>query len=257
MAPAASSLRTSAPSRAAFGPSRLIFEPARVGRPLMSNRFLTAKGTPTSGPRCRPESISAARFLARSARTSVKALIRGLAGLDARQRRLDHGTGLGLAAHHGAGDFATRSPAWKEDRSWPEHRRRRQLVVELDLEQRPGDHQRTLDSSRCTLARYSGAIGRPIALAASSTRRAMSGFCSATVFSFQAERQATCRAGRVGRKSGCRDRKGKPRAKARAHVAADFAAPLVYNHSHDRASRSWRPRAAQRLPRRHARRAAR
>src|SRR5216683_706105 len=74
IAPAASSLRTSAPSRAAFGPSRFIFEPARVGRPFMSNRFLTAKGTPASGPRCRPESISAARFLARSATTSVKAL---------------------------------------------------------------------------------------------------------------------------------------------------------------------------------------
>ena len=30
--------------------SRLIFEPASVARPATSNRFLTANGTPASGP---------------------------------------------------------------------------------------------------------------------------------------------------------------------------------------------------------------
>src|SRR5215216_8080557 len=77
IAPAASSLRTSEPSRAAFGPSTLIFEPARVGRPFMSNRFFTAKGTPASGPRWVPASISDARLRARAATTSVKALTVG------------------------------------------------------------------------------------------------------------------------------------------------------------------------------------
>ena len=43
----------------------------------MSNRFLTAKGTPASGPRWVPASISAARLRARSAKTSVKALTVG------------------------------------------------------------------------------------------------------------------------------------------------------------------------------------
>ena len=79
IAPAASSLRISEPSRVAIGPSLLIFDPARVGWPLMSNRFLTANGTPSIGPRCRPRSISTARMRARSAMTSVKALMVGSA----------------------------------------------------------------------------------------------------------------------------------------------------------------------------------
>ena len=36
-------------SRPAGGASRLIFEPASVGSPAISNRFLTANGTPASG----------------------------------------------------------------------------------------------------------------------------------------------------------------------------------------------------------------
>src|SRR5882724_10320823 len=56
--------------------SRLIFDPARVGRPCTSNRFLTANGTPASGPASCPAEMAAstARALARarSAVTSVK-----------------------------------------------------------------------------------------------------------------------------------------------------------------------------------------
>ena len=50
--------------------SRLIFEPASVGRPAMSNRFFTANGTPASGPGGSPaaqvRSISCAATRARS-----------------------------------------------------------------------------------------------------------------------------------------------------------------------------------------------
>ena len=48
-APAASRRSISVASRAAGGASRLIFEPASVGNPAMSNRFFTANGTPASG----------------------------------------------------------------------------------------------------------------------------------------------------------------------------------------------------------------
>src|SRR6478736_6304645 len=77
-APAASRRSISVASRAAGGRSRLIFEPARVARPLTSNRFFTAKGTPANGPALFPPRIAAstARALARarSAVTSVKEL---------------------------------------------------------------------------------------------------------------------------------------------------------------------------------------
>src|SRR5690242_13503797 len=77
-APAASSRSISVASRLAGARSRLIFEPARVGRPATSNRFFTAKGTPASGPTVLPAAMSAsiARALARarSAVTSVKEL---------------------------------------------------------------------------------------------------------------------------------------------------------------------------------------
>src|SRR4051794_11616127 len=76
-APAASRRSISVASRVDGGRSRLIFEPARVARPLMSNRFFTAKGTPASGPALVPPRITAstarARARARSAVTSVKA----------------------------------------------------------------------------------------------------------------------------------------------------------------------------------------
>src|SRR5580704_1501123 len=60
------------------GRLRLILEPASVARPATSNRFLTANGTPASGPRDRPlacaTSIACARLRARPASTAVKEL---------------------------------------------------------------------------------------------------------------------------------------------------------------------------------------
>src|SRR4051794_35930295 len=80
-APAASSRWISGWSRVAGGSSRLIFEPARVGRPFTSNRFFTANGTPASGPSflrfARAASIERARARARSASTSVNELSTG------------------------------------------------------------------------------------------------------------------------------------------------------------------------------------
>src|SRR6266446_5364510 len=75
MAPAASSRSTKVASCVAGGRSRLIVEPASVDNPATSNRFLTAKGTPASGPSARPSARSAsiARALAR-ARSSVTAV---------------------------------------------------------------------------------------------------------------------------------------------------------------------------------------
>src|SRR6266702_4708030 len=77
-APAASIRSISVASRLAGARSRLIFEPARVGRPATSKRFFTAKGTPASGPTFLPAAMSAsiARALARarSAVTVVKEL---------------------------------------------------------------------------------------------------------------------------------------------------------------------------------------
>src|SRR5580693_3927967 len=81
MAPAASSRWISVASSAAGGKSRLIFEPASVRRPAMSNRFLTAKGTPASGPSglpaARASSSDRARATARCSLTSVKELSSG------------------------------------------------------------------------------------------------------------------------------------------------------------------------------------
>src|ERR1700730_1265611 len=75
-APAASSRSISVASRGDGLRSRLIFDPARVGRPCTSNRFLTANGTPASGPAFFPAaiaaSISRALARARSPVTSVK-----------------------------------------------------------------------------------------------------------------------------------------------------------------------------------------
>src|SRR5256714_13803137 len=76
-APAASRRSISGWSRVAGGSSRLIFEPARVGRPFTSNRFFTANGTPASGPFSCDPSTAAARFSARSASTSVNELSTG------------------------------------------------------------------------------------------------------------------------------------------------------------------------------------
>src|SRR4051795_4333809 len=77
-APCASIRSISVASRDDGARSRLIFDPARVARPLTSNRFFTANGTPASGPTFWPAAIAAstARALARarSAVTSVKEL---------------------------------------------------------------------------------------------------------------------------------------------------------------------------------------
>src|ERR1700733_4604977 len=75
-APAASSRSTSVASRDAAAKSRFIFDPARVERPLTSNRFFTANGTPESDPGFFPAAIAAstarAFSRARSAVISVK-----------------------------------------------------------------------------------------------------------------------------------------------------------------------------------------
>ncbi len=80
-APAASRRSIRVASRRAGGASRLIFEPASVGSPAMSNRFLTANGTPASGPSERPSvcalSRSSARASARTSSTAVNALSAG------------------------------------------------------------------------------------------------------------------------------------------------------------------------------------
>src|SRR3984957_9446386 len=81
-APAASIRSISVASRGDGLLSRLIFDPARVASPCTSNRFLTANGTPASGPGFFPAvtaaSIACAFERARSAVTSVKALRMGL-----------------------------------------------------------------------------------------------------------------------------------------------------------------------------------
>src|ERR1700712_4465577 len=75
-APAASSRSINGWSCTEGASSRLILEPARVGRPCTSNRFFTANGTPASGPTVLPAAMAAstARAVdrARSAVTSVK-----------------------------------------------------------------------------------------------------------------------------------------------------------------------------------------
>src|SRR5262245_52453988 len=78
MAPAASRRSISGWSASAGARSRLILEPASVGRPATSNRFFTANGTPASGPSALPPARAASRARAlasaRSAVTAVKEL---------------------------------------------------------------------------------------------------------------------------------------------------------------------------------------
>ena len=75
-APAASIRSIRVASREDGLRSRLIFDPARVESPCTSNRFLTANGTPASGPGFLPAAMAAsiafALARARSAVTSVK-----------------------------------------------------------------------------------------------------------------------------------------------------------------------------------------
>src|SRR5581483_6926816 len=93
-APAASRRATSVASAVAGGRSRLIFEPARVASPATSNRFLTANGTPASGPSGRPLARSAATACAMSSAVAQASMPLGLEhrrrlGL-VRQRELGH-----------------------------------------------------------------------------------------------------------------------------------------------------------------------
>src|SRR5471032_1063601 len=149
IAPAASSLRTSAPSRLAAGPSTLIFEPARVGRPSISNRFLTANGTPLSGPMCWPASISAARFFARAATRSVKALTVGSAA--AMRARAASTTALAFtlpvltARAISAAVAAFDRGSFTGDHSRTKDRRGREVVIELDSQQWLRDGERAFD----------------------------------------------------------------------------------------------------------------
>src|SRR5260370_10231569 len=81
-APAASIRSIRVASRGAGLRSRLIFEPARVGRPCTSNRFFTGNGTPASEPTFFPAAIAASMLRAlaraRSAVTSVNEFRMGL-----------------------------------------------------------------------------------------------------------------------------------------------------------------------------------
>src|SRR5262245_42791246 len=78
-APVDSSRAISVASRLAGARSRLIFEPASVGSPAMSNKFLTANGTPASAPTSR-------RPFARSA-SSAAALASALLGDGGERKR--------------------------------------------------------------------------------------------------------------------------------------------------------------------------
>ena len=92
IAPASLSLRRMKASAAAGGRSASIFDPARVTRPSMSNRFLTANGAPASGPSASPPRAAAVD----RARLGQRALggdrgegvERGVARRDMRERRL-------------------------------------------------------------------------------------------------------------------------------------------------------------------------
>src|ERR1700730_12013805 len=81
-APAVSRREIKVASRVAGTRSRLILEPARVDIPAMSNKFLTANGTPASGKAARAFagalSIAAALATARSPSTAVNAFSAGL-----------------------------------------------------------------------------------------------------------------------------------------------------------------------------------
>ena len=77
-APACFSLATAVASWVGGGFSALIFDPAKVVKPAISYKFLTAKGTPANLPGSFPEaiarSISSASAKARSQVTAVKQL---------------------------------------------------------------------------------------------------------------------------------------------------------------------------------------
>src|SRR5262249_5872382 len=100
--------------------------------------------------------------------------------IDPCQRRLDDGARLDLAAGDGARDLGRR----RGFRERIAHGRKTGAGVSSSSSS-TASRAWALASDRSrlriTLARYSGAIGKPIALASSSTQRAMSGLSSATV----------------------------------------------------------------------------
>ena len=88
--------------------SRLIFDPATVGRPATSNRFLTANGTPASGPSRSPflraASIAAARCQRALLGDGGEGVERAVLCGDARERARDHVARAHLAVMDGIGD---------------------------------------------------------------------------------------------------------------------------------------------------------
>ena len=93
----------------------VVFEPASVGTPAMSNRFFTANGTPASGPAGSPEahaaSTAAAFARARSAVMAVKEFSARRARRCARARPRPRPSPL----------FPTRQPPWLFRWPWPNH----------------------------------------------------------------------------------------------------------------------------------------
>src|SRR5262249_41794621 len=81
-APVDSSRAISVASRLAGARSRLIFEPASVGSPAMSNKFLTANGTPASAPTNRPPFARSA-----SSAAALRGALLGDGGERKRQRQ--------------------------------------------------------------------------------------------------------------------------------------------------------------------------
>ena len=146
--------------------SRLILEPASVGRPATSNRFLTANGTPASGPsglpRARGRIDRRAPWRARArASTAVKALSSRVALGDARQRRLDDADGAGPCRRRRPRRSRPLSPTHPIG-SGLEHRRRLGLVRQLEL----GHDTPQARSVTCRLALMAGfhsaSIGSPV-----------------------------------------------------------------------------------------------
>ena len=133
MAPAPSSRSISVASRGAGGASRLIFEPASVGMPAMSNRFFTANGTPASAgagsPRARASSSAWARASARCSVTAVKELSNGSRARIRAQRRFNDVQRAGAAGADCRGNVRRGLPGKSNATvSSTEHRRRLAFV---------------------------------------------------------------------------------------------------------------------------------
>src|SRR5581483_12504822 len=143
-APAASRRATSVASAVAGGRSRLIFEPARVASPATSNRFLTANGTPASGPSGRPlaRSASMARALA-SARSRVTA-VKALSALSRSAMRASAAstTATALARPPATACAISVAVAQASMALGLEHRRRLGLVRQRELGHHGGEPQR-------------------------------------------------------------------------------------------------------------------